>query len=893
MRLYTSSPFDARGWAAVLAIAIAFTASISGGMLGAQAQPVTARDTAYLDSLLRQHRHPLALENGRLTGPGARLLLEAAAGAQFFMVGESHNVAEIPRFTAALFDTLHAVHGYDYFATEYGPEVMRMLSAPGVRGRLAATLDLGRRYPHAFHFWNDEELEAIAQVGARSRARGHVLWGLDQEWGALHLLERLAVLARDDAARTHARRLADSARKVEAARPFELVPVPRWIDGADSTEIARLRAAFAPVAGSEADRLLDALERSNRFYRYNRLGEREDPSWYFRSNKEREEYMKEQFSRAYRGAQQAGDSLPKVVLKFGNVHGGNWVNHLEVHTLGNFLNGVATLNGLTSFHLVAWLVNDPGTYWSLTEEAPYVPVARMGSPNEWVVVDLRPVRWQLYSGRLRAMSRELRAVVLGFDAVLLIGNGTRGTYDALRSPGAAGADPESGGDPFAVMTGFHRMAAQELWPGFDARGTPVAIHDGVRTLLFGHPAPPPGFSAVPGRPGVHEFEGRHPAVTANSSAELGGVATATALMHGDSASVANRAALLVHEAFHVFQRARHPSWTANEVELFTYPVADDTLLALRQLEDEALRRALAAAGDARTSGSRIAGAARTSGSRTLNAGMSQARACWARAALDLRQRRLARLTPGAAQYERGTELNEGLATYVELRAAGVGDAALFPQRAFAPDAVRARAYRTGAAIGRLLDHHDTGWRARLEARDSVPLDQLLSATLAARAADRPACTFTAAEHDRARADAVAAVAALAAERAARRAQFLAQPGFTLRIIASGAPLFPQGFDPLNVHALAPGEVLHTRFLSLGGSGATLEVLGHAALTRAAGAHPLFNGVREVVITGLKFDPVPARTDSSLVVTHEGLRGEFVGGTVERNGDVVTVRVGGS
>lgn len=82
-----------------------------------------------------------------------------------------------------------------------------------------------------------------------------------------------------------------------------------------------------------------------------------------------------------------------------------------------------------------------------------------------------------------------------------------------------------------------RLAARDLWPGFDPRTIPVAIYDGERTLLFRHPAPPAGFSPVFGRDGAWEHRGRYPSVTANSSAEIGGVLTATLVPATDTVSV--------------------------------------------------------------------------------------------------------------------------------------------------------------------------------------------------------------------------------------------------------------------------------------------------------------------------------------------------------------------
>src|SRR5690606_20832288 len=122
------------------------------------------------------------------------------------------------------------------------------------------------------------------------------------------------------------------------------------------------------------------------------------------------------------------------------------------------------------------------------------------------------------------------------------------------------------------------------------------IFTGDSTFLFRHPAPPDGFVTIAG-PGqrVDAYRGRHPAVTSNSSAEIGGAVTATLLADARRASQPPvvLAAVAVHEGFHVHQRTRHPHWSANEGDLLLYPASDASLLTLRRLESEALRRAAA------------------------------------------------------------------------------------------------------------------------------------------------------------------------------------------------------------------------------------------------------------------------------------------------------------
>lgn len=416
---------------------------------------------------------------------------------------------------------------------------------------------------------------------------------------------------------------------------------------------------------------------------------------------------------------------------------------------------------------------------------------------------------------------------------------------------------------FAVIDEVDRIAAAaDLWPGFDPRRVPVEIYDGQTTLLFRHPNPPPEFVSLSSRRGVWAFPGRHQTVTANAPAKLNGVWTATAMLApGGRLSLTARAALVVHEMFHVFQQERHPDWRADELELFVYPFEDAEGLQLRRLESEALRRAAD--------------------------GAKGGAACWGRAALDLRRERFARMPAGSAVYERGTELNEGLAAYVEARAAGGGKSGLSAGE-FAAEDVRRRSYLSGRALALLLDRFAPRWKQQLEAGDKRPLDELLAASLP-RARGRCALTpeARARERERARAE----VSRLLARRDAAKRDFKARAGWTLVLAArDGSPLWPQGFDPLNVQRVGGAEVLHTRFLKLGNDAGSIEVLGRASLTEGAGKHPLFNGVRRLTVAGLAAEPAVEEFAGGVKLSAENLKAEFRGASVTREGRTLTVQL---
>ncbi|HJQ32124.1 MAG TPA: hypothetical protein VJ866_08095 [Pyrinomonadaceae bacterium] len=444
---------------------------------------------------------------------------------------------------------------------------------------------------------------------------------------------------------------------------------------------------------------------------------------------------------------------------------------------------------------------------------------------------------------------------------------------------AAAAYAPDAADVYAVVEEVERIAARStLWPGFDPRRVPLAVFDGRTTFLFGHPNPPPEFISLSSRQGVWAFAGRHESVTANAPVKLNGVWTATAMLKFDGRrDVRSQAALVIHEAFHVFQRERHSDWTANEAELFTYPLEDADALRLRRLETLALSRA--------------------ESSRVKNVA-----ACWAGAALKFRDERFALIHAGPAAYERGTELNEGLASYVEALAAGRTARARLPAEDFPATEVRQRAYATGRTLALLLDRFDASWKQKLEGGDKRPLDELLSASLPsnitaslsshAAASRRPArCEVTPADLRAAAEGARRDVAGLSLKREVMRRDFLARPGWKLEIVAAeNSPLFPQGFDPLNVERVGPGEVLHTRYLKLGGAAGTIELVGRASLTEGAGAHPLFNGVRRLTVTGLAAEPAVTQSAGTTTITADNLKADLKGAEITRSGQTLLVRL---
>ena len=387
-----------------------------------------------LDSLIKANSHSLQLTDGQLQGQALPLLAQEARRSQFFVLGEEHNHQQLSPFSAALFRALQPA-GFQYFACENDPLTLQTLSSTGYRGRRDSAQAWARRYPLGYTFITDQELEMLADIGGASRAKGHALWGCDQAFGATHYLRRLLPLAPDRAARACTERLLSEVYAKERSREE-----PHFMATPDKpADFFQLRALYHPKANSEADFLIQALEKSDEIYRYyTRATQGEVTS--LLNNAVREAYLKERFLQEYRLAQRKGDQLPRVLLKFGGFHAMRGLGLGGVYTTGNFCHEFAISNGLQSFALYVQPIGPAGTRYDIAQDwlKPYLPFIRNVDPAAWTLIDLRPLRAYAHQGRLRnALTPEQLGQFVKFlytwDAILIMGNSSKGTYTVYES----------------------------------------------------------------------------------------------------------------------------------------------------------------------------------------------------------------------------------------------------------------------------------------------------------------------------------------------------------------------------------------------------------------------------------------------------------------------------
>jgi len=351
-------------------------------------------------------------------------------------------------------------------------------------------------------------------------------------------------------------------------------------------------------------------------------------------------------------------------------------------------------------------------------------------------------------------------------------------------------------DIFALLRTVDEGAAKQAWPGFRLSDWPLAVFDGTRTPLVRHPAPPPEFKPLDGRPGVFVAAGRHPAIAGDPVVDLAGTKTVTIVATPEF----NREHVLAEcaeEMFHVFWAQRPRNFRPNEMARYAYPMKDVRNRQRVLAENEALARALEAPAAAQA-------------------------ASWAATMLEVRRERQARLTPDDRAFETAMEMMEGIANAVARTIAGLKPSEtarrLRLQMQRAAEELRWRYYDSGAAICLLLDRLAAppparDWKSRIDAEPGQTTTVALLAEVVTRAAARPAA-FTAAELAGFERRAAAAIADLSARQAELREDLRSRAGVRVVVdVAPGRdPLRVTRFDPLNLFVLDGGEVVHPRYL---------------------------------------------------------------------------------
>ena len=377
------------------------------------------------DSLLLENRYEIKLKDGIYSGPGLDFLMKEAEKSSYFSICEEHNLQELNELSSLLFEEFHNKYHYNYLVLEQGVVISSLFGNEENRGNFNAIADIAKRYPQSPTFATDEELKFIADVGKISKSIINPIWGIDQDLGALHILERLIALAPHNSAKIKAVELADLARHYEMDRIngdtlfMTMVATPPLF--------SELNNLYKPEPSSETEWLIEALQRSTRIYYNNYLGQRGSPSFY-ESGREREHSMKLRFMENYERAKSVGELNVKAFIKMGHYHLLRGIYRLNVPTFGNFLSEFAISKGEHNFIISSYTFDSPDKYRNI--RGPFVEAA---TKEKFTMYDLRPLRPYAHQGLILDLPDYYKNLIFSADAVLIIREGHTGSYDIVKS----------------------------------------------------------------------------------------------------------------------------------------------------------------------------------------------------------------------------------------------------------------------------------------------------------------------------------------------------------------------------------------------------------------------------------------------------------------------------
>ncbi len=385
-------------------------------VLGSGATPPDLTET------LKANRTELSVEDRRFNGAGAKVLAEAAEGAQYVFLGEDHGIAQVAQAADALYALLQPA-GFDTLAVEVGPFVAEALNdtlrKPDALGAHTAFL---RAHPMTVPFYGTAEEFDFVRHAAQQSGPAFSIIGFDQElMGAGRLLledVRRQALSLPLQARVDHLLALERAAEAEAVKSGN--PTQLYLMSAPKAELTGLQTALreARLDAAPIDNLLASREV---YEEWSKDG--------FNSNVIRSLLMRRYFT-----ARQPAGSSRKVMLKAGANHAFKGLSAIKNRDLGNYIAEAAESAGRRSLHVL--IVAKAGTQLMFAGAGrPLQPAPvdankdsmllslkplldLVGEQKSWSLFDLRALRGRFDSYRVAIPDFE--KVVFGFDLVIVI-----------------------------------------------------------------------------------------------------------------------------------------------------------------------------------------------------------------------------------------------------------------------------------------------------------------------------------------------------------------------------------------------------------------------------------------------------------------------------------------
>jgi len=370
--------------------------------------------------------YELRIDQGRLAGPGAELLLYEITRADFFLIGEEQGVAEIPGLTQIIYQRAYDM-GLRF--THIGIETSDFTAKELERLAVDADADylLSRYFQEHTgeipYYEAKEETQMLSDILLTAEDYDHIMWGL----GPVSITSVPAVFASLE-------KLAPDNKAAKLAQKFQK-RTEKDNEGAiasgDSTQFGLLQLTDEDLEELviEFDSIVEAIEISEALKTSRNLYQQyfnHETTAYLAS---RTQWMFQQFRKFYQQANAVEAKPPRVIIKMnadqlyrGNIPGTN------IASLGQKIWGFAQERERTTFHVR--VMAGPGSeVLALNEQFSYDTIPAISSTEPayqsfaalsadgWRVFDLRSIRSEVDTGNLPKQTAKL---IEEYDALIIL-----------------------------------------------------------------------------------------------------------------------------------------------------------------------------------------------------------------------------------------------------------------------------------------------------------------------------------------------------------------------------------------------------------------------------------------------------------------------------------------
>lgn len=357
---------------------------------------------------IKESTYHFTIKNDLFIGSGADTLKSRIVNAQFFLIGEEHNMKELQDFTTSIIPYLTSTY-YKYFALEIGPVAADKLTSIHHK---KASLNAFNTYYYPFlngvpfGFFQGKEEE---QFSNRALEHGFQLWGLDFENynSTLYILNELYILSKKTPAISESYKKAyqfalAEYQKDRASKSYNLP--------ANLLRSEAIKSFFDMVAANKQARIIIAEQIASW-----KIYEQESKNnWY-----PRVENMKTNFADHYKKAI-AKNALPKVFVKMGAVHMARGTSSSGFQEVGNLIYELSQFNRTKTFSVISFARYRIDTQGKVTDllDPEDADLLKYTNQESWSLIDLSKLKRDSWSGKIK-LSSGMQSYIQKFDMMLI------------------------------------------------------------------------------------------------------------------------------------------------------------------------------------------------------------------------------------------------------------------------------------------------------------------------------------------------------------------------------------------------------------------------------------------------------------------------------------------